>query len=128
MSIKNILAVFFIILTISGAFAMEIVEYKENEVKKDKENESTYALHFFAEWCSVCTGQKKNMQKFLIDPDLKNLKVYLVDFDIQRKAKIEYGVERQSTIILFRGEQELARSLGIVEEKKLLEFLKKTKN
>ncbi len=122
-------AYFSVLLTFLLSFpahALEIIDYKEKLVAQDKANESVYALHFFAEWCSVCLGQKRFMQKLQSDKDLKNLKVYLVDFDFEKKLKNEYNVERQSTIILFRGQQEIARSLAVNDKDKIAEFLKKS--
>ena len=40
-----------VMMGIPSAFALEIVEYRESDVKKEKESESVYALHFFAESC-----------------------------------------------------------------------------
>lgn len=105
--------------------ALEIQEYKEKDHFADKASDNKYVLHFYAEWCSVCLAQKRAMQKFDGDPDFKNLKVYLVDFDWQRKLKAEFGVERQSTVILFKGSREIGRSLAVTDPEKLKEFLKK---
>lgn len=105
--------------------ALEILEYKEKLVAQEKANENVYVLHFYAEWCSVCLGQKRAMQKLEGDKDLKNVKVFLVDFDFERKVKAEFNVERQSTLIIFRGQQEIARSLAVTDKDKLAEFLKK---
>ena len=107
------------------AHALEIIEYKEKLVAQDKANDSVYVLHFYAEWCSVCLGQKKAMQKLEADKNLKNLKVYLVDFDFEKKLKNEFNVERQSTLIILRGPQEIARSLAINDKDKIAEFLRK---
>lgn len=105
--------------------AIEIQEYKEKDHFADKASDKKFVLHFYAEWCSVCLAQKRAMQKFDIDPAFKDLKIYLVDFDWQRKLKAEFGVERQSTIILFKGSREIGRSLAVTDPEKIKEFLKK---
>ena len=119
------LSVLFALSVVFPAHALEIIVYKESLVAQEKVNEAVYALHFYAEWCSVCLGQKRAMQKLEADKDLKNLRVYLVDFDFEKKLKNEFNVERQSTIIIFRGQQEISRSLAINDKDKIAEFLKK---
>lgn len=108
-----------------SANAIEILEYKEKAYEEAKAKDAPYAFHFYAEWCTICLAQKRAIQALENDKNLQNYTVFLVDFDFQRKIKAKYGVERQSTIILFRGDQELTRSLGIKEKDKLEEFLKK---
>ncbi len=107
------------------ASALEIQEYKEKDYLADKENDRKYVLHFYAEWCSVCLAQKRALQKLEGDPALKDLKIYLVDFDFQRKVKIAFGVERQSMFILFKGSREIGRSLAVTDGEKIKEFLLK---
>ncbi len=109
----------------SSANALEIVDYREKAYEEAKAKDAPYAFHFYAEWCTICLAQKRAIQALENDKDLKNYTIFLVDFDFQRKIKAQYGVERQSTIILFRGGQELTRSLAVKEKEKLEEFLKK---
>lgn len=122
---------FMSILVLAGLFlgtsanALDILEYKEKAVAEVKAKDAPYAYHFYAEWCTICLAQKRAIQSLENDKDLKNYTIFLVDFDFQRKIKAEYGVERQSTIILFRSGQELTRSLAVKEKEKLEEFLKK---
>ena len=124
---KTVLHSFILFLLVFSpvVHSLEIQEYKEKAHFADKESDKKYVLHFYAEWCSVCLAQKRAMQKFEVDPAFKDLKIYLVDFDWQRKLKAEFAVERQSTLILFKGGREIGRSLAVTDPEKLKEFLKK---
>lgn len=122
---RTTILAFLLFLLAVPAHALEIIEYREKRVEEAKTNESVYVLHFYAEWCSVCLAQKRAMQKLEADKDLSNLKVFLVDFDFERKMKNAFNVERQSTMVLMRGQQEIARSLAITDKDKIAEFLKK---
>ena len=124
----KLLFAFLLIVTGWKAQALEISEWKEKDYLASRSKVQTYVLHFYAEWCSVCLAQKKAIRNLESDKDLKDLKVYLVDFDFQRKLKAEYGVERQSTMILMRGEQEISRIMGITDPEKIKDFLKKAAN
>lgn len=121
---KQILALaLFLFPLLAGA--IDIVEWKEKDYLESKTKGQTYILHFYAEWCSVCLAQKKAVKKFELEKDFKDLKVYLVDFDFASKLKKEFGVERQSTMIIFRGDQEISRIMGITDPEKIREFFKK---
>lgn len=122
---KQLLLAIFLAFTLVPAHALEILEYKEKLVAADEASESVYVIHFFAEWCTVCLAQKKILRELQSNKEFDKVKIYLSDFDFERKVKIKHNVERQSTLIIFRGQQEIARSLAVTDKAKLEEFLKK---
>ena len=65
-----------------------------------------------ASWCPTCAKQQPILAKLEAEPDYKNLKVFVVDFDTQKDVVRSMGVQMQSTLIAFHGKQEEARSTG----------------
>jgi thioredoxin 1 len=47
-----------------------------------------------------------------VTPALKSLTLYVADFDTEKALKRSLGVTRQRTIVVFKGEKEIARSTG----------------
>ena len=66
----------------------------------------------FAEWCSTCKAQKPILADLKKQPKYKDLVVLTADFDKDKEALKDLGVQKQSTLIVFKGDQELVRSIG----------------
>ena len=81
------------------------------------------AVH--ADWCPVCTKQKPILSKLGADPAMKDLMVFVVDFDTQKDVTQRFGVQKQSTLIVFRGNGERDRSVGVSDEAALKALLAK---
>ena len=81
------------------------------------------AVH--ADWCPVCTKQKPILSKLGADPAMKDLMVFVVDFDAQKDVARRFGAQMQSTLIVFRGSVERDRSVGVTDEAELKALLGK---
>ncbi|MEP9349958.1 thioredoxin family protein [Xanthobacter sp. KR7-225] len=66
----------------------------------------------FAPWCPTCRAQRPILLELRKDPKFKDLIILEVDFDTQKEALRALKVQSQSTLIVFRGETERARSVG----------------
>ena len=78
-----------------------------------------------ADWCPVCTKQKPILSKLGSDPAMKGLVMFVVDFDSQKDLLQRFGVQKQSTLIVFRGGAERDRSVGVTDEAALKALLAK---
>lgn len=65
-----------------------------------------------ASWCPVCAKQRPILGQLMEDPALRDLIVYKVDFDSQKDVVRAFGVQMQSTLIVFHGGAERGRSTG----------------
>jgi thiol-disulfide isomerase/thioredoxin len=63
-----------------------------------------------APWCPVCRQQHPIIESLKNDPAFKGLVVLEVDFDTQKDALKQFRVQYQSTLIVFKGATEVARS------------------
>jgi thiol-disulfide isomerase/thioredoxin len=68
-----------------------------------------------APWCPVCRAQKPHIEATLAEAPFRNAVFLTVDFDSQRDALRRLGVQRQSTIIAYRGREERGRATGITD-------------
>ncbi|MDE1935985.1 thioredoxin family protein [Bradyrhizobium sp.] len=63
-----------------------------------------------ASWCPTCRQQRPIVEQ--IEKERPDLVVYEVDFDTAKDVLKQFRVQYQSTLIVFRGAKELARSTG----------------
>jgi len=66
------------------------------------------AIH--ADWCSICKTQERVLQELLPQPEFKRITMLRMDFDQQKEMVQLFGVEYQSTLIVFKGGREVGRS------------------
>ena len=70
----------------------------------------TILIDVRASWCPVCKRQKPIIEA--IEKERPDLVVYEVDFDTAKDVLRRFQVQRQSTLIVFKGKQETGRSTG----------------
>jgi len=63
-----------------------------------------------ASWCPTCKQQRPIVQQ--IEGERPDLVVYEVDFDTAKDVLKQFRVQYQSTLLVFRGTKEVARSTG----------------
>jgi thioredoxin 1 len=65
-----------------------------------------------APWCPVCKAQAPILAKLRNDAKFKELVSFDIDFDSQKDLLKKFNVQKQSTLIVFKGKQEAGRSTG----------------
>lgn len=68
-----------------------------------------------ASWCPTCAQQKPIIES--LEKANPKLMVFLVDFDTAKDALKRFRVQYQSTLIVFKGKAEVARSTGDTDPK-----------
>ena len=70
-----------------------------------------------APWCPTCKRQRPIVEQ--IEKDRPDLIVYEVDFDTAKDVLKRFRVQNQSTLIVFRGANEMGRSTGDTDAKSI---------
>src|SRR3990167_8002684 len=70
----------------------------------------TVVIHVTAPWCPTCKQQRPTVQS--LEKEQPTLVVYEVDFDTEKETLKRFRVQTQSTLIVFKGAQEMGRSTG----------------
>jgi thiol-disulfide isomerase/thioredoxin len=65
-----------------------------------------------AEWCPTCKAQAPIIEDVTSRDAFKDMMVFKVVFDSQKDVVRGFGARMQSTLIVFRGKDEVARSVG----------------
>ncbi len=81
------------------------------------------AIH--ADWCPTCRAQAPIVSKLIKQDEFQAINALRVDFDQQKEVVKEFKATAQSTLIVFKGGQEVGRSLGDTTEDGIKGLLKK---
>lgn len=81
------------------------------------------AVVFHADWCPTCRAQAPVLKRLTETPGLAPLTLYVADFDTEKALKKSLHVTQQSTVVVFKGGKEIARSSGDTTEKPLSALL-----
>jgi thioredoxin-like negative regulator of GroEL len=73
-------------------------------------------LEVHADWCTTCRAQEPIVQALLKDPKYSGFVVFRVDFDRQKDVLRQLRVQYQSTLVVFKGNKEVARSTAATSE------------
>ena len=65
-----------------------------------------------APWCPTCKAQAPILARLSSTPKFQNMVRFEIDFDTQKDLLRKFNVRMQSTLIAFKGKQEVARSTG----------------
>ena len=66
----------------------------------------------WASWCPTCKAQGDILKGLLDAPENKDVVMFRVNFDTQLDVLKAFKVQSQSTLIMFKGGKETARSVG----------------
>lgn len=69
-------------------------------------------VQFHADWCPTCKTQTPIVAQLVAEPKMKDVKLFVVDFDKEKALKKSLRVSSQSTFVVFKGGKEVARSTG----------------
>jgi thioredoxin 1 len=79
-----------------------------------------------ASWCPTCKAQMPIIGKLTAEPAFKDMVVLRVDFDDQKNIVREFGAQTQSTLIVYKGDKEVGRSVGDTNADSIAELLEKS--
>ena len=65
-----------------------------------------------APWCSICRAQAPVVERVTNQERFKRLVRFNVDFDSQKDVLKKLGVHLQSTLVAFKGKDEVGRLVG----------------
>ncbi len=77
-----------------------------------------------AEWCSTCRMQEEVLDQVRPHSDFWQMLHMVVDFDTQRDIMRFLRVQKQATLIVFKGFHEKGRSVGDTNEARIARLLR----
>ncbi|GJD34886.1 thioredoxin family protein [Methylobacterium aerolatum] len=113
-------------VSIGEARAGEVVPYSQAAFEAAQKDGLPILVEVSAPWCPICKTQKPILAKLATDPRFKDLKIFDVDFDTRKDVLRQFNARMQSTLIAFKGETEVGRSVGETQPEWIEGLVEKT--
>lgn len=104
------------VLAITAAFfalpalAASPQAFDESAFRQAQQAGKTILVHVHADWCSACAKQKPILESLGKDKAYEGVVRFSVDFDKPGNALKLFRVTSQATLLVFKGDKEIARS------------------
>ena len=79
----------------------------------------TIVVDVSASWCPTCRAQAPTLEAMATEPALADAVLFKVDFDVEKDFLRQHNIPRQSTILVFNGATETARSIAETDPQRL---------
>lgn len=99
--------------------------YNEAAFKKAQSEGKTVFVDFAASWCPTCKKQGPVIESLLQEDKYKNVVAFKADYDTEKELKKQLKVTGQSTLVVFKGDKEAGRAMGITDKAAIGELLAK---
>ena len=123
-------AVTLFLLSVASSLVMAgpVVSYDQAVFDKLAQEGKPVVVVVHAPWCPTCKVQKPIQFGLMEQPAYKDVTMMTIDFDSQKPLLAKYKVAMQSTMISFKGGQEVGRSVGDTSAAGIEGLVKKTLN
>ena len=112
----------------SIAMAGDIKPFNQQEFDQLSKAGKPVVLEISAPWCPTCKQQKPIIEGLMKQPAYKDVTLMTIDFDSAKPTLKAFKVNMQSTLVAFKGEKEVGRSVGDTTPAGLEGLIKKTVN
>lgn len=112
----------------SLAMAGEVMPYSQAGFDALTTAGKPVVLDISATWCPTCKAQKPLIDSLMRQPAYKDVTLMTIDFDSEKPTLRKFKVSMQSTLVAFKGTQEVGRSVGDTSPQGLEGLVKKTLN
>jgi thioredoxin-like negative regulator of GroEL len=102
-------------LVFSAAASAAGVPFESKAFAADQSVGKPILVAVHADWCPTCRAQDPVVDELLRAPKYRGFTAYRVDFDKQKSVVKGLRAQYQSTLIVFKGAKEVARSTAQVD-------------
>lgn len=83
-------------------------------------------VYVFAPWCTTCKQQEVIIDKIMHNSRFDKVRYYVVDFDNDKDSMRKLKANTRSTILIYKGKQEITRSANDTDPVSIQNLLEKT--
>lgn len=104
------LLVLLVLLAVRPALALDLVPYEAAAFDKARAEGKVTGLLFHSGWCPICIMQERSLKSLKDDEALEQVVVFQADFQKEDGLRKAFNVTAFSTLVVFRGKDERART------------------
>lgn len=101
-----------LVSTALPAWALDIVAYQADSFARAQRDGKVNVVQFHSGWCPVCVMQERGIKAIKDDPQLAQITLYQADYFKEEALRKRFNVTSFSTLVVFKGEEERARTTG----------------
>jgi len=109
---------------ISVAWAGEAQPFSAADFATAQSAGKPIIVEIHASWCPICAKQKPILSQ-LRDTRFKDLVAFAIDFDSQKDLVAKFRANKQSTLIVFKGDAEKGRMVGVSDDNAITALIEK---
>ncbi|MEM8697214.1 MAG: thioredoxin family protein [Pseudomonadota bacterium] len=123
--IKTLMLAFTALLFVPAAASAQVAwtDYSASSFRAAQEAGRTIIVDVHADWCPTCRAQRPILNELRSHPRLADALFVRVNFDEDRAFLRAHRIPRQSTILVFNGEEEQGRSIAETDRNRLRAFV-----
>ncbi|EUC20830.1 thioredoxin family protein [Paraburkholderia hospita] len=104
-----------LLLAVGTVFAGELA-FNQTQFDRLNADGKPNIVYFHATWCPTCKVQQPIVDRLAANPEMKDVTIFVADYDKEVALKRAMKVTQQSTFVVFKGGHEVARSTGQTRE------------
>lgn len=107
----------------AGQAAFNWQAYTADAFAADQAADKTILVAVHADWCPTCRKQAPILESLLADPAMSAVVPMRVNFDVDKEFLEAHRIAQQSTILVFKGDREVARVIAETDPGRLEAFV-----
>ncbi len=116
---ENWLLLLLAALITAPALALDIVPYEAAGFARARGAGKVTAVQFHSSWCPICVMQERGLKSLGDDRSLDKVTVFQADYFKEEALRKRFNVTSFSTLVVFRGALERARTTGDFQPEQL---------
>lgn len=105
-----------LLLALAGSVAADEVPFNQASYAQAIAAGKPVVVYLHADWCPTCRAQQPIVDRLSKEPRLKDVTIYVADFDKETALEKSLKVTQQSTFVVFKQGHEVTRSTGQTTE------------
>ena len=97
------------------ALAFQATKFSAGALADAQKSGKPVLVEIHAPWCPTCKAQAPILDKLLGSEKFKAFQTLAVDFDSQKEDVKALKANMQSTLIVYKGDKEVGRSVGVTD-------------
>lgn len=110
--IKSLFAMLALLVSVPALANPSWITYSVDAFSRAQASGKTIVVDVYATWCPTCRAQEPILDTLRNEPRLRNAIFVKVDFDKEKEFLRQHRIPRQSTVLVFKGARETARSVA----------------